>query len=531
MKPCNHCGHPLSKDSGFCRNCGNPVISEKSALFCKLCGTLFIADNEECLNCKDPNEKKQLSFCKECGSEQTDGECQRCKSVSPFPCKKCGSPLPSADLPCDQCTEPTRRRVHSKSTWIKRKSTVFSLILLVILLGAGTYGFWYVKDASLPVHTTKSLTSAIKSKDLSAVRSLLEGTHPEEKISRLLTDLHSDPALLAKLYKNLSDQEKVLTSKEQTDPVTPIVFQLKKSPEKKWGLIDQYSLHLTPITLTIQTDPDAKLFVNNVEVPPSGTDLRQVENLLPGEISVKAVKTGEYGEFETNESFPLWETNTTPMLLSFQDQYVTVSSEKSGVDVYLNGELYGTLDGTDMKIGPITAGDSVTISGVYHYPWGDVTSEEYRVGATEEVELLFPIPSETIRDQVVDAVTDYNQSYIEAITILDSSVLRSVKGPKLEETIGIINDLKQRRITYGGYIKELIFDGQSFTLEEEGTKARISVAEHYESSWNDPSDAEAATFKPKTYYFTYECEFDSDTNEWVVVDSKEHKGLTIADPL
>ncbi|UTE77446.1 hypothetical protein M1J35_01100 [Rossellomorea sp. KS-H15a] len=406
------------------------------------------------------------------------------------------------------------------------------MILAVILLGAGTYGFMYVKDASSPVHTTKALTEAVKNKDAATLGSLIEGNDPEKKLNLLLTDLHKDPATLAKLYKNVSDQAKRFAAKEKNDPVPPFLFQLKKSPDKKWGLIDQYTFTLNPITLTLQTDPDAQLFVNNVEIPESGTDLRLVDDLLPGEITVKAVKASDSGnDFETSETFPLWETNSTPIPLQFQKQYVTVSSDRSEVDLYVNGEMYGTIDQTGMEIGPFAPGDTITISGVYHSPWGDVESEEFEVGASETVELLFPPPVETIRDEVINSVKNFNESYIESITDLDSSVLRNVEGAKLQETIGIINDLRQRNVTYGGYIEELIFDGESFTFDEEGAKASISVAEHYASSWNDPTDEEAAIFKDKTYYFTYYCEFDSDTDEWMVVDSKEHNELMISDPL
>jgi hypothetical protein len=82
-------------------------------------------------------------------------------------------------------------------------------------------------------------------------------------------------------------------------------------------------------------------------------------------------------------------------------------------------------------------------------------------------------------------------------------------------------------------MEDMIFDKHSFSIKEENGiyTARIKVEEHYASGWNDPFDLDAAITIPKTYYYSYYCEYDESAGQWFVYESKEHEGLTIKEPI
>ncbi|MEL3970931.1 hypothetical protein AAEO50_01455 [Rossellomorea oryzaecorticis] len=78
-------------------------------------------------------------------------------------------------------------------------------------------------------------------------------------------------------------------------------------------------------------------------------------------------------------------------------------------------------------------------------------------------------------------------------------------------------------------MKGMIFNKQSFYIKEENGKytASINVEERYASSWNDPFNPDATIIIPKTYYYTYYCEYDESAGQWFVYGSKEHSRLMI----
>jgi uncharacterized membrane protein YvbJ len=532
MKFCKQCGQSLSEGKWFCSQCGEAAApSEADKKICRECGNLI--DGDECSTCSvsEPLEVES-KFCKECGEALKDDEgCQRCAASSNRYCKNCGTAVSQFESYCADCRAPVvSQPIKSDFPPVRNKKKprplMISLIIFAILLaGSATYGYFYVKDASLPTHTTDTLIEALEKKDAPALQELLSETSDipltRNALQDFLDQIHADPEVYEKLLQNIKRQEKSIAS---AAPSNPFLIKLKKSPEKKWLFINQYTAELIPVSFTLDTDPDAKVFLNDKEVPASGKESREIENMIPGEFTFKAIKDGEWGELETSLSLFIWEDADVPIPLLFDEQYITVKSEFDGAEVYLNGEPYGTIEDSSLRIGPVSEGDSVVVSGKYSYPWEDVFSGEVEAAASETVELDFPPGSQVVIDDLTSGIIKYNESYIESITYADSSLLRNVKGSQLEDNEKTIQNLQKRSITYGGQLNDMIFDEMSLSIkEEDGTyKASIEVKEYYDSSWNDPSDPDAAVTIPKTYYYTYFCEYDEDAWEWVVYDSDEH---------
>jgi uncharacterized membrane protein YvbJ len=533
MNFCKQCGQALSEGKSFCSKCGEAVSpSAVDKNVCKECGSLL--EGDDCTTCVlNGSDKVESKFCKECGKAlKGDKECQHCAPSSNRYCKNCGTAVSQFESYCSDCrAQPVSQPAAPSFAPIRNKKKtrpiMISLIIFTILLaGVATYGYFYVKDASLPSHTTKILIEALEKKDAPALQELLSETSDiqltRDALQDFLEQIHSNPEIYEELLLNIKRQEKAIASAAPNDP---FLIRLKKSPEEKWLFIHQYTAELIPVSFTLDTDPDAKVFLNDKEVPASGKESREIENVVPGEFTFKAIKDGEWGELETSMSLFIWEDSDVPIPLLFDEQYITVTSEFEGAEVYLDGEPSGTIEGSSLQIGPVSEGDSVVVSGKYSYPWEDVYSEEVTTSASETIELEFPIASsQVLMDDLTSDIINYNTSYIESITRVDSSVLRNVKGNQLEDNMETVKNLQKRSITYGGYLKDMIFDEQSLEVQEEnGTyKASIDVEELYASSWNDPADPDAAETIPKTYHYTYYCEYDEDAREWVVYDSEEH---------
>ncbi|WP_419639168.1 TcaA 3rd/4th domain-containing protein [[Bacillus] enclensis] len=402
-------------------------------------------------------------------------------------------------------------------------------------------GYFYIKDQSSPESTIDSFIKSMKDGD---ARTLSDEVHNavtgmyvnESEMKKLLNDLQKSPETMEAIIKSLKEQEKEFSNNKSSNTKRKsIIFALFKSPEKKWNVIDQYSIQLNSIDLTIQAESGAEISINQKEIPLSESGLYEVKNLLPGTFILKATKKENHGTLESSKTLTLWETPEEPVTLFFKNEYITVSSNLTGAELYLNGKPHGTLTEkqTEIRIGPIGEDNTATIiSGKYSYPWGDVWSEEITAKGDEKVELTFQVDKQAILDDLREDIIHYNQSYIEAITYTDSSLLKNTGGVLLQENKNIIENLKQRNVTYGGEMEDMIFDKESFVFDEENDvyKASINVEERYASSWNDPADPDAAIFKPKRYYYTYDCEYDNQSGKWIVIDSTEHDFLSITEP-
>ncbi|MHA7139632.1 zinc ribbon domain-containing protein [Rossellomorea arthrocnemi] len=488
MKFCTQCGSSIAAGKSFCENCGEPAP----------------------LSTHDPLENgKENRFCNECGAEipPQEVECQRCASI------------------------PKNKSKTKRSSSIPTKRwPLLAAFLAILFLASGACLYYYVNNASSPSTTTEPFIQALKDGDAATLSdeiiNLSTGKYvSESSMKKLITDLQASPGTLTKIIENMKNQE-------EDSNIEPFLFKLTKSPQKKWLFIDQYTISLIPVSFTIQTDKDAHIFLNEKKITDSGTDLLEIEDVTPGTYTVKAVKNSEFGKFETSETLTIWQTATSPIPILFKEDYVTVTSSFKGAEVFLNGKRYGKISDAPLKIGPIVSDEPVTISGKFTYPWGEVKSEEIEVNAPEEITLDFPLDTAAVMEDVRDDIITYNTSYIESITYLDSSVLRNVKGVLLQENIDTIKNLQKRNVTYGGRLENMIFDKKSFSLKDaQGLyKASINVEERYASRWNDPADPDAAIPTPKQYYYTYYCEYNTETEEWNVVDSTEHKSLTIQEP-
>lgn len=488
MKFCTQCGSSIATDKSFCVNCGEPAP----------------------VSTQEPQEYMQSElYCKICGEKISPPhvECQRCSS-----------------LPLNM-----RSSHHSPSSPTKRWP-FFAVLFAALFLFAGAWLYYYVSKTSSPAMTTKPFIQALKDGDASTLSDgVLDSSTGkyvnESSMKKLITDLEASPEIQTKIIENMKEQAE--------DPATkPFLFKLTKISQKKWWLIDQYTISLIPISFTIQTEKNAHLSLNDKKITGTGTDLFEIKNVTPGIYTVKARKNGEYGKFETSDKLTIWQTDTTPIPILFKEDYVTVTSNFKGAEVFVNGKPYGEISDSPLKIGPIVSDEPVTISAKYTYPWGDVQSEELEVYASKEITLDFPLDTEAVLEDVRDDIITYNTSYIESITYVDASALRNVNGILLQENIETVKNLQKRNVTYGGRLENMIFDKKSFSLKEaQGLyKATINVEERYASKWNDPQDPDAAITTPKQYFYTYSCEYNSEKGEWEVVDSTEHKSLTIQEP-
>ncbi|MBM7619618.1 putative membrane protein YvbJ [Bacillus tianshenii] len=503
-----------------------------------------------------------MKFCRTCGAEIKPGK---------LFCNNCGTQLsttngdekPVPTLTRQEASNERPKGNHEKQSRKKPKKIwigLISILFLLLLAGCG-YGYLYVQKESSPVKTVEEFTTALKSQDASSLSKLVKLSGSYESISisnweKLLQDLHQDQEALDTVFLNIRDQEKAM-QKSIPFKGTPFVFELEELEEKKWWVIKQFAVVLRPVSMEIQADELAEVTLNDKMLSPTGEATRTFDSLLPGAYVLKVTKEGAFGEFEKVEHVTIWQSPENPLSLIFNEHYVKILSSKKGADLFVNGKLYGKFTEESMEIGPLSDEQTITLQARYTYPSRDVLTEEVIAAGSDTIEFKIPDEPETVaekedeetkeeeaeqdtspesdtaalRPDVLNAIYDYNTSYIEAITSLDTSVLRSAKGSQLKEATDIVVDLRKRNVYYVGHLVDMTFDGTTFKVEQSGEnfKASVSVVETYMSGWKDPKAQSNPALKQKKYYYMYYCEYDSTLGKWFVTGNKELKGLNVGE--
>ncbi|OYD56353.1 hypothetical protein CGZ90_17875, partial [Fictibacillus aquaticus] len=455
-------------------------------------------------------------------SEQELPETANPLSISSY-CKICGQ----QDFPGHNCTLVNIQQ-ESKRTKTRRKKPLFvSLGLLLLILSACIAGAWfYIEKESNPTRVSEPFLNALKENDAKTlskitVNSVTHTALTESEARTLSEHLKSSPDILNKVYRNIEKQEKALLKGSRT---APFIFEIKRLKEKKWKFIDQYEMVIHPVAFFVTADKEAKLFVNGNEVAAGEDGKMEVKNVLPGIFVLRAEKSNSFGSFETDQTITVWSSPADNFSLAFTDKYVTVSVPQVGMDLYVNEELYAEqVQEKEIKIGPLPEETELTIQGEIHYPWGSILSEEATARADDRVTLEFPDQENAVHNEIFESIFEFNQSYVNAITYLDSSYLQNVEDPKRSETIKTIEDLMRRNTVYRGRILNMVFDASAVTTTEENGQffAEASVQENYSSAWMKADAAEEPESVKKSYYFIYKMRYSEEAQNWIVYQTIE----------
>ncbi|MDZ5472039.1 hypothetical protein SM124_09800 [Bacillus sp. 31A1R] len=480
----------------FCKNCGNDLGNNKS--FCTNCGQKI-----------ETIQVKKL-FCNHCGEDITENGAH-------------------------QCTTKLSPTIFSQTERKEKRLLISLSIFIFILISGGTGFFFYVKAASNPTQLINQYITALKSEDIDTLASLTIQQDTKKGIGltamqTLVEQLKEQPEILKNVEKNLIEQKDSLIKNNIKD-TEPFIFKVTKKDKKKLLFVEQFEIVIVPVTLKLSIDSDAQLFINDREINRAEKSVRTMENLMPGIYTLKALKNNEFGHFEAKQTVPLWNSPTEEMELTFDQDYIIVENKYNEMTLYIDNEEL-TSSEPEIKIGPIPAGKKVTIQAVVNFPWGEVYSKKHVASAKDRVNPSFDNVYTEIESGIYESILNYNKSYVDAITYLDSSYLVNVSENKLEETLEIIQDLENRDIYYVGELNSLVFDSSTFTLKENDSEyeVKVNVEENYHSGWVKRGSEEEPDFETKKYYYTYTLKYDTYANTWNVTNTKKLKKTKISKP-
>lgn len=357
--------------------------------------------------------------------------------------------------------------------------------------------------------------AVLKNDTGSAVR-LLHSSDPslinDQTAAAWIDFLNKNPDYLTKIKNVLQNVDEASPVRLIKDGKTMLVF-------------NRYLLDVSPHYIQASSNlPETKIYVDGTEagaVSKEG-EKKQFGPYLPGVHTVKGVFQGDYASIEDSREVDLFDAGgQSDVAFSLKANYVTLSSNYDDADVYVNGKKIGSVK-ENGKIGPVSLDGSVKIMVEKEFPWGKAKSAETAITSASNLMLPVQTLTDELKEQAMELINEYRQSWFEARTERDVSLIKNAGEARLAELKKEIDAMFPINNYFQGHLVRMQFDLDSFALDfdKDVYSIRVNAREdwkyaNYASKKGRNPDFEQRSF---TYYRLYRLDF-TDGN-WLIYDQE-----------
>ncbi|MGC4376617.1 zinc-ribbon domain-containing protein [Fictibacillus sp. Mic-4] len=445
-------------------------------------------------------------------------------------CVNCGKKLGADEKFCTNCgkayetanpkAEPESSRQEERAQNRKKPSKKMALLLcgIVLLIGIGTGGYFYGKNATGPDAIISDFEKAVKQEDVGKVKKLIESDSnaakvSDEQVKELISYYKKDPSLFSDTIAALKSQGEQLedggTMKAAADPNKNEFLKLSKAGSK-WFFFTAYNIQVKPIYAEISSNYGGSVvYINHQKAGqlPNKDESEKFGPYFPGDLQVKVTYEGDYGKIEKKEELKLnqVENNVAKADIELDGTFVYPYSNYDDAILFVNGKSTGHTVGDIKELGPVATDGSITLHAEKSFPEGTIKSKEVIINdSTHDVDLSInyekPVDDEAGNtDEINSAISQFMDSYlkagVDAINYHDFSYVESflAKDGKLyKEGKDYIAYTKKKQITEE-------FLGATVTNVEELDNGRykVSTTEEYNITY------QGKTTKLKTFDSEY----------------------------
>ncbi|OQR54050.1 zinc ribbon domain-containing protein [Bacillus sp. CDB3] len=401
-------------------------------------------------------------------------------------CPECGSKVEEI---ADQ-TASSHSEMRREKRQVKSKKNMFLLIGFVIVVAIlfGAYKFGASKFSK--EKQVNAMIEAFQKKDVNAIDEFLKVDDPSLKVKtedikayiRYLKDNPSyNKALLSYLQKETVNQK--LASDNASFKDGQII-----EDGKEWFLYPKYKFSMKSYYMSVSTTAkNAEIYVNDKKEAElsSGKNSKELGPYFPGAYVVKAKAKTELAELETEKEVDLADekNGTVEVNLSLEGNYVTISSDESDANVFVNGKKRGKLSYGSYKLGPVPTDETVEVHLEKTTDFGVIKSESIKVGDQSTYYLKFP--KEASSSAVGDFVQNHIYNNVRAIALNDFSLIENdydKSGKSYKEDRDYLQYLHKKGIT-----EDLLTMEIRNVERQSATKYKVTTYEEYHIRYGDGS--------------------------------------------
>lgn len=457
-------------------------------------------------------------------------------------CTQCGQKLNGDEAACPSCgkvlKEETRQEEQSPvAVKPARKSKKVLYLALVLLVAACAVFYFYGSSRTDPQNRLDDFQTALRTQNASAMTNLLapgvEGMSITEETSESLIDyLNENEAAADSMMAVFQDQ--IRSDGKTKMPEEYPQITLKKG-ENKWLFFPSCQFELQPYYADVTVNyKGTKLQVDGQSYGSTKKDGEtvQVGPFAPGEYTVKANYTGEYGK-ETKEAdlnfFDTLETNTA-IDMEMSGSAVVVSSNYPEADLYLNGEYTGYAVSDFKELGTLKRDGTNTLQAYYDFGFSEGYSDEVTVTKQKTVDLTVEPNQRDVYEGIKSTTGQHVYEWIDAFSSKDTSYLTIIRDSSyMERQEKNIQGLNNENAYWTGSLNYLRFDADSMDVDqgEDGLMyATINVETNISGQTYNEFSGDLINENDSSSFWKYDFVYDEYEDAWFITGATTIKGLS-----
>ena len=403
-----------------------------------------------------------MKFCKECGTPLEPGAKH---------CSACGWAVP-AEPPVPAASGKPAVKMPAFKPTKKQKILGVAIAAVLIILFAG---FQIAQSLTSVDRFVSQFHDALLENDADRLSAMMDSDDPrlqmsEEDVQSFLDHLDRHPSEVRNLVEAMKNQAELMVSDkgdaESHSHEAPALMNLRQSG-RRMLFFPRYYVEPMAYYLTLQTNYEGvDLFINDqlVATAAEAGFSREFGPFMPATYTLRAVLEGDYVDLETEEQLSLFDPYRTSVdvTLNLHGSFVSLWSDYEDVTVLINGEDTGLVLTDRIEFGPVSTDGSLMLQGEKRFPWGAIQSEPVELTGQNSHRIQMNPMNETLQENLMEVVTDFYASSVEASRTIDPSLLRHHAPSLQEEKARQLADRKESDQAYLGRLMELHFDLDSF---------------------------------------------------------------------
>ncbi len=388
---------------------------------------------------------------------------------------------------------------------------------ILVLVGAGVAGHFYIKAAYSPDTLVDQFTVAVKDKDLKKARKVfdlqdIKQETGDKEVKKYLAYLQEDlPELVNQLEgQAASFKEGTSAAATVTDEQGNDLFHFTKG-KKFLGIYDTYTLNVIPFTVVTDANLEAYTVSLNGQGKVAKEKQAELTGLLPVESKLEASLETSYSTFKEEESLDFTEAteNQLDLSIEFAGKYVFLDEyDQEEVSALLvNGKKMKDQVKYETPIGPFPTDGSIEIVAEHTVKDKTYTSDAIKVTNLSSEYLYFEYP-ELMKEQdaawysswdeeeeepdveaeLAEFVEDYTYAIVEARNTGDFSGAAPFHDPDGE---AYAEAEKYAAGLYKAGTKEDVIDVTVGEIEEDGDAYIVHLEDTFNITTSDGSEKES----------------------------------------
>lgn len=343
----------------------------------------------------------------------------------------------------------------------ERKTIRFKVYLAILLLALAASIFNIVKPMSKKELISQLEVALLKGKENWAKKNIkVEGTKVDSDELKPLIDYY---------LLNDKDVERLVSNLKKNNSSGNFTIKSEKSL-----LGEDYYLDVSTISVNIDASvKEAVIDINGKEV-----NKEETINLIPGRYEVAYELKTEYGDVaETNEIDIL---SAGEINVEVAAEYITLYSNFSDAEVYINGKDTKKTVSEIKAYGPIPNNKEITVYLVRDFPWGVIKSSVVKVQEENILKIDLNMANEELLTIMEDTLNRFYHSLFDALNNKDAALIENVEESSREEIFSSLYE--KTRIFANNYTisdLELKIANSEFKYDNERYVANILVDINY----------------------------------------------------